>query len=667
MSKKSLIIDNKSIPVYSYNTIIIGSGAAALNAALFLHNFGQKDIAIITEKCGGGTSNNSGSDKQTYYKLSLSGNKSDSPVEMAQDLFNGGCMHGDIALCEAQHSAMAFYNLVQLGVPFPHDRYGGFVGYKTDHEKKGRASSAGPLTSHMMFEKLAGEIKRKKIKIFDGYSVISLLTKKLKNESAVSGVVSLNKKELSGENYGLVIFNSINVILGTGGPAGIYKNTVYHESQTGSTGLALEAGAVSHNLTEWQYGLGSIKFRWNLSGSYQQVIPVYYSTDKNGGNKKEFLSDFFPDTASMLNAIFLKGYQWPFDPRKISNYGSSLIDFLVYREIEINKRRVFLDYRSNPSCKNKSDTFSLNMLDTEAYNYLKKSNATGSIPIERLKNLNQPAIDLYMNNGIDISREPLEIAVCAQHNNGGLRANIWWESNLKHLFPVGEVNGTHGVYRPGGSALNAGQVGGIRSAMYISRNYSDATIDNGKFIADNKSQILELYGRAKRMINPLKSKMSPDPRIELQQRMSEQGAFIRDPQNIDQAVIEAWDLWNRLNVNLSVKSANELIGAFKTRDLCLTHAIYLEAMAEYVRKGGKSRGSYLVIDKSGIPINGNIKENWNLSKKNKASFAEMNILELFIDEKLRLHKSWVNPRPVPKKESWFEDIWKEFRENNVIK
>ena len=69
--------------------------------------------------------------------------------------------------------------------------------------------------------------------------------------------------------------------------------------------------------------------------------------------------------------------------------------------------------------------------------------------------MNPPAIELYLSNGIDLTREPLEIAVCAQHNNGGLAADIWWEStNIGRLFPVGEVNGTHGVYRPGGSALN---------------------------------------------------------------------------------------------------------------------------------------------------------------------------------------------------------------------
>ena len=59
--------------------------------------------------------------------------------------------------------------------------------------------------------------------------------------------------------------------------------------------------------------------------------------------------------------------------------------------------------------------------------------------------MNPAAIELYREHGIDLAREPLEIAVCAQHNNGGLAANHWWESvNIRHLFPVGEVNGSHG-------------------------------------------------------------------------------------------------------------------------------------------------------------------------------------------------------------------------------
>lgn len=44
--------------------------------------------------------------------------------------------------------------LVNLGVPFPCNEYGEFVGYQTDHDHSGRATSAGPYTSKYMTEAL---------------------------------------------------------------------------------------------------------------------------------------------------------------------------------------------------------------------------------------------------------------------------------------------------------------------------------------------------------------------------------------------------------------------------------------------------------------------------------------------------------------------------------
>jgi len=89
-----------------------------------LYNLGQRDIAIVTEGWQMGTSRNTGSDKQTYYKLSLAGAEKDSVHDLAETLFSGGAMDGDIALVEAALSARCFYNLVRLGVPFPHNQMG---------------------------------------------------------------------------------------------------------------------------------------------------------------------------------------------------------------------------------------------------------------------------------------------------------------------------------------------------------------------------------------------------------------------------------------------------------------------------------------------------------------------------------------------------------------
>ena len=99
------------------NTLIIGSGAAGLAAAVRLHAQKVENIAIYTEGLKMGTSINTGSDKQTYYKLGMYGAEGDSPYMMAKDLSAGGSVHGDLALVEASLSPLAFHHLVSLGVP----------------------------------------------------------------------------------------------------------------------------------------------------------------------------------------------------------------------------------------------------------------------------------------------------------------------------------------------------------------------------------------------------------------------------------------------------------------------------------------------------------------------------------------------------------------------
>ena len=140
--------------IFEYDVIIIGTGAAGYNAACRIKEDGRLSCAIVTEGVDCGTSRNTGSDKQTYYKLGLGGDSPDSVRKMASDLFAGGSVDGDNALCEAALSVRCFMNLCELGVKFPVNRYGEYVGYKTDHDPYARATSAGPLTSRDMTEAL---------------------------------------------------------------------------------------------------------------------------------------------------------------------------------------------------------------------------------------------------------------------------------------------------------------------------------------------------------------------------------------------------------------------------------------------------------------------------------------------------------------------------------
>ena len=65
-----------------FTTLIIGTGAAGYDAADELWSLGQRDIAIVTDHKNAGTSRNTGSDKQTYYKLTLAGGEPDSVMEI---------------------------------------------------------------------------------------------------------------------------------------------------------------------------------------------------------------------------------------------------------------------------------------------------------------------------------------------------------------------------------------------------------------------------------------------------------------------------------------------------------------------------------------------------------------------------------------------------------
>lgn len=659
-------IADLSLDVYSVHTLIIGSGAAALNCAEHLVQQGQRDIVVVTDRLGGGTSNNSGSDKQTYYKMGVVGDTADSPFDHAQALCVGGGMHGDLAYVEAANSLREFFHLVQNGVPFPHNEWGAYVGYRTDHDAKQRATSAGPKTSRFMVERSLEQVRRNKTPILDRHEVIRLLTCGEGKERRVVGALAIYTEGIDREDAGLTAFHAQNVVMATGGPGEMYAYSVYPRGQIGNHGMAIEIGAVADNLTESQFGLASTAFRWNLSGTYQQVIPDYFSTAPDGSDRRPFLTEYFPTMGALASAIFLKGYQWPFDPQKIEGHGSSLIDFAVFYETVIKGRRVFLDFATNPTAGCELEIFRLTDLSPEAYEYLKKSNALmESSPMERLQRMNPLSIELYKEYGIDLTREPLEIAVCAQHCNGGFGVNRWWESNIRHLFFIGEIAGTHGVKRPGGAALNAGQVGGLRAAEYIAQRCG-ATHSVEEFLSMAGGQIREEVEEIRRTIHRSDSASLgvDDVRAEIQERMSRYGAQIRSINGVTRALDEARRLQHRTGVEgMRLTRRSDLLKAMENNHLCLTHIAFLTAIQALLERGSGSRGSHVVLDRGGRRIHERFGEAWRVLPENEKLREE--IVQVWMDGERTLKTRMVPVRPVPRDASWYETTWAAFREGRI--
>jgi succinate dehydrogenase/fumarate reductase flavoprotein subunit len=647
---KTLAIGDVDIPVTRVHTLVVGSGAAGLNAAVQLRRQGVEDLMVLTEGLDQGTSINTGSDKQTYYKLGMYGTEPDAPALMADSFFSGGGMHGDLALVEAALSPRCFMNLVTLGVPFPHDRYGQYVGYKTDHDPRQRATSVGPYTSREMCRALIRELKRLRIPVREKRRVVTLLTAGKGAGQRAAGVLTVTA---AGR---LEAYASENVVYAVGGPGGLYKTSVYPSCHTGAIGTALLAGAKAQSLPESQFGLASVKFRWNVSGTYMQVIPRFVSTDANGkSNPREFLRDSFERAGDMHSLVFLKGYQWPFDARKLAG-GSSMIDILVYMETVQRGRRVFLDFRQDP------EGFDPAALSEEARTYLQKSGAGQSTPLARLAHMNPKAIELYKDHGINLVKEPLEVAVCAQHQNGGLAGDLWWESvNIRHLFPVGEVNGSHGVARPGGSALNSGQAGSLRAATRIANVYAKWTLSNADFKAAATTAAKDLL----RWLNAGETGSTGwrEERDELQARMSRAGAQIRSKEGLTQAVAEARAQWQRLESKGLRAAPRERTEALTTRQLAYAQLVLLDAIRFAVESGVGSRGSAMVLDPKGTPAHPVLGPAWQYAAEDPA-FREK-VLETTVAGGSISH-AWIPRRPIPASDAWFETAWAAFLNGSVF-
>ena len=632
--------------------VVVGTGAAGLQSALRLHQNGETQIAVAAENIGAGTSRNTGSDKQTYYKLSMAGPDPDSVRTMAEDLFAGQCVDGDQALCEAALSARCFFRLVELGVPFPCTEQGEYMGYQTDHDRGRRATSAGPYTSKLMTECLEKRVKEEKIRILDQMQLIRLLVR----EDVLYGALFLDKSHKEKASY-LIIWCE-NLILATGGPAGMYRDSVYPVSQLGASGLAFEAGVKGKNLTEWQFGMASVKPRWNVSGTYMQVLPSFVSTDAAGNDEREFLTEYFQSAEEMLSTVFRKGYQWPFDVNKIYG-GSSVIDLLVYQETILKGRRVFLDFTKNTGNRD----ISFEALHPEVYEYLKQAGALYGTPIDRLKQMNEPAIQFYQEHRVDLYRDKLEIAVCAQHNNGGIATDAYWETNIRGLFAVGEVCGSHGVTRPGGTALNAGQAGAVRAAECIHLRTLHETEEEtcSQALQDELRKEVSEFIKTSELAEgarPL-SAMWRDAAA----RMSASGGMIRNCGDLRSA-LEAvnHELTNYLKLTKE-PAVSQLSLFYHLRDMLISQKMYLSAMLDYAQSGAGSRGSALYTDDCGRKPDCRLPDLYQCSLDQEAHAGIIQEIK-WINGTCRT--KWRPVRPIPEVDYFFENQWREYRGREEI-
>jgi succinate dehydrogenase/fumarate reductase flavoprotein subunit len=310
-----------------------------------------------------------------------------------------------------------------------------------------------------------------------------------------------------------------------------------------------------------------------------------------------------------------------------------------------------LDFRTNPFGLENLD---FDRLSAEASAYLRNAEACFGDPIDRLLHMNQPAYELYRSKGVDLKTEMLEIALCAQHCNGGISVDLWWQTTVPGLFAVGECAGTHGVSRPGGSALNAGQVGALRAAQCIGRSDRcpcDAFADVAKEALLRNGAVVNAALAGTEDTETLLS----DARRE----MSACGAAIRDPAAMEKTLRSVKERLDDLS-NAGVKHYDEVYRVYQYRDALVCQKAMLSAMLDFEKQVGATVGSALCHDAGG-DLRAGLPEMFRFTQGAVPNAIQQGV---FSGEDCRF--TWRPCRPVPEENEAFETVWRRYREDENI-
>ena len=135
---------------------------------------------------------------------------------------------------------------------------------------------------------------------------------------------------------------------------------------------------------------------------------------------------------------------------------------------------------------------------------------------------------------------------------------------------------------------------------------------------------------------------------------SRTAAFIRSRKELEQS---------RKNLkNLAEKKIipmEDLPGFFRLREMLLLSKHLHEGIYSYIEVGGKSRGSYLIVDSMK-----NIED--CLKGVEIDTLHRDKIINTVYDSKEdSMLSSQRQTRPIPVSDTWFEKVWREYREGTV--
>lgn len=581
----------------SCDVLVVGGGGGALRAAIAAKEAcpGRNVILATKGKLGkSGVTASACSDRMAFH-ATLYHTPPGGPGAWrhhADDIYYIGGEVSDRNLADvlAMHAAEAYLFLDKLGVPFV-KKDGLPLQFVTDGSEYPRACYTGPKTAVHIEMALVKKFLELDIPVLEHCMVAKLLT----DDRGVTGVLAVDTRTGADDSIAddVTVINTGNVILATGGAGLIYKHHVFPAGMTGDGyALAYEVGAELVNMEFIQMGVASLKTKLNCSGSMLRAIPRVI--DDSG---KEFLSDYFlPETTPevIYNTLFRKGASWPVS----FEHDTQIIDIAVYKRVR-EGRKVYLDYSENPQGFKFDKLIEQNRTryQSEIVSEVGEQ-ARQETPLNRLQEINPDSVAWLKQHGIDLrAGEKVEIAVCGQHFQGGIKINENGETTVRGLYAVGEVaGGQHGANRPGGNALLDCQVFGRIAGENAAR--ASQAVDQSNVPDEAVAQFIAMLSE----IASHKDEAAGRFRRELQDVVEGSAGIIRTEEGLSEALRQL----AKLNKETIGAGKRTLAYALENKNLLLVGEMVMRAAL----LRDESRGPHLRFKRyeSNIPLGRN--EDW---------------------------------------------------------
>jgi fumarate reductase (CoM/CoB) subunit A len=506
--------------VVDCHVLVIGSGGAGVRAAIEASQYG--DTVLISKTIvgkGGCTTMAEGG-----YNAVL--RDEDSCGVHFEDTLKGGAYLNDPELVNilVKEAPQRMIDLITWGAVFDFTENDEIAQRPFGGQRFPRTCYAGDRTGHEMMTTLVERLDSSDVTMLQEYTVIDLL----KSGESVIGAMALDEKG------NLVLLKADSTILATGGGTKVYDISTNSSSGTGD-GFAIgyRAGAELIDMEMIQFHPTGAVFPYDARGRL-----VTEAVRGEGGT-----------LLNNLGERFMKRY----DPERMELSTRDVVARAIATEIQegrgTNNCGVFLDVTH--------------------------------LPREQIETRLPVMLEQFLKFGVDIRKQPMEVAPTAHHIMGGLRITPECRTTLSGLFACGEVaGGVHGANRLGGNALADTQVFGKRAGEFAGK--SKKRIKN---VDDNQisQKLAYLDSFLKGSENPARV------RTQLQQAMWQGAGIFRNATDLNKTL----EIVHNLSLtNLRAESPGNLAECCIIRNMCLTASLICQSAL--IRQ--ESRGAHVRVD-----------------------------------------------------------------------